>query len=331
MATESHADAPAYVVSVDGRDITRSVNARLIELQLDEGRGDEADQLSITLDDSDGLLALPPRGATIALQLGWAGEALFDKGEFTVDEIEHVGAPDQVRITARAAEMGGPIRERREHSWHDSTLGQIAGALATRNGLQLRIDPALASVPVAHLDQTNESDLHLITRLARQYDATATVKKGRLIVLRIGSGTSAAGAALPRYSLRRQYGDQHRWHAAERNAYTGVSAAWTDTRGARKRTVMAGEKGKVKRLKDTYASEADALAAARAERGRIERGKDTFEITLAYGMADLMPQAEVSVQGFKPEIDGQAWRIVKVSHSVGDGGFTTRVEMERTV
>ena len=30
-------------------------------------------------------------------------------------------------------------------------------------------------------------------------------------------------------------------------------------------------------------------------------------------------------------IDGQAWRIVKVGHSVGDGGFTTRVEMERAV
>ena len=103
MATESHADAPAYAITVDGRDITRTVEARLIDLQLDEGRGDEADQLSLTLDDSDGLLALPPRGARITLQLGWMGEPLVDKGEFEVDEVEHAGAPDQVRITARAA------------------------------------------------------------------------------------------------------------------------------------------------------------------------------------------------------------------------------------
>ena len=73
---------------MDGRDITRTVEARLIDLQLDEGRGDEADQLSITLDDSDGRLALPPRGARITLQLGWMGEPLVDKGEFEVDEVQ---------------------------------------------------------------------------------------------------------------------------------------------------------------------------------------------------------------------------------------------------
>lgn len=331
MATESHADAPAYVIRVDGRDISRTVQARLIDLQLDEGRGDEADQLSITLDDSDGRLALPPRGARITLQLGWMGEPLVDKGEFEVDEVEHAGAPDQVRITARAAEMRGPIRRRKEHSWHDTTLGAVAADVAARNRLQLRIDPALASVPVPHLDQTNESDLHLVTRLARQHDATATVKKGRLIVLPIGSATTAAGAPLPQVEIVRRSGDQHRWHTAERDSYTGVRATWHDARTGKKRDVVDGGEGNAKRLKDTYASEADALAAARAERGRIERGKATFEITLAYGRADLMPQAQVRVQGFKPQIDGQAWRIVKVAHSVGDGGFTTRVEMERAV
>ena len=329
MATESHADAPAYAITVDGRDITRSVNARLIDLSLDEGRGDEADQLSLTLDDSDGRLALPPRGARITLQLGWAGEPLVDKGEYEVDEVEHAGAPDQVRITARAAEMRGPLRARKEHSWHGSTLGAVAADVAARNGLQLRIGPALAGIALPHLDQTNESDLHLITRLARQHDATATVKKGRLIVLPIGSATTAAGAPLPRVDIVRRSGDSHRWHTAERDSYTGVRASWHDARTGQKKDVVDGSDDNAKRLKDSFASEADALAAARAERGRIERGKATFEITLAYGRADLMPQAEVRVQGFKPEIDGQAWRIVKVGHSGGDGGFTTRVEMER--
>lgn len=331
MATESHADAPAYVITVDGRDITRTVNARLVDLQLDEGRGDEADQLSLTLDDSDGRLALPPRGATIALQLGWAGEPLVDKGEFEVDEVEHSGAPDQVRITARAAEMRGPIRQRAERSWHASTLGAVAADVARRNGLQLRIAPELARVPVPHLDQTNESDLHLITRLARQHDATATVKKGRLIVLPIGAASTAGGAPLAPVQIVRQSGDQHRWHTAERGSYSGVRATWHDARRGAKQDVVEGSADNAKRLKDTFASEADARAAARAERARIERGKATFEITLAYGRPELMPQTQVTVQGFKPEIDGQAWRVVKLSHSVGDGGFTTRVEMERAV
>lgn len=328
MATESNADAPAYVLTVDGRDITRAVDARLIDLQLDEGRGDEADQLSITLDDSDGKLSIPPRGATIALRLGWAGEQLVDKGEFEVDEVEHSGAPDQIRITARAAEMRGPIRQRREHSWHETTLGVVMGAIASRNGLRLRIGPELSSIPVPHLDQTNESDMHLASRLARQHDATATVKKGRLVVLAIGSSTTANGAEIESVRITRDVGDQHRWHTAERGSYTAVRATWHDTRTGTKRDVTAGSGDNAKRLKDTYASEADALAAARAELGRIDRGKATFEITFAYGRAYLMPQTRVTVSGFKPEIDGESWRIVKAGHTVGDGGFTTRVELE---
>ena len=46
---------------------------------------------------------------------------------------------------------------------------------------------------------------------------------------------------------------------------------------------MGGEE-REKRLKDTYGSEADALAAARSERQRVERGKATFELTLGYGL-----------------------------------------------
>ena len=99
--TNRSANAPDYQMTVDGKDITPMVDARLISLELSDGRGDEADQLSITLDDSDGKLAIPPQGAKITLLLGWVGQALVDKGEFEVDEIEHGGTPDQLTITAR--------------------------------------------------------------------------------------------------------------------------------------------------------------------------------------------------------------------------------------
>ena len=41
-----------------------------------------------------------------------------------------------------------------------------------------------------------------------------------------------------------------------------------------------------------------------------------------------MPQTPVTVKGFKPEIDGTQWLVVKLSHQLGDGGLLTRVEME---
>ena len=60
-------------------------------------------------------------------------------------------------------------------------------------------------------------------------------------------------------------GDQHRYHSADRNAYSGVRAYWHDKNGAEKKSVLVGTEENEKRLKDTYGSEADALAAARME------------------------------------------------------------------
>lgn len=329
MTTEHAAyRAPAFRMVVDGRDITPTVDARLISMTLTEARSGEADQLDIELSDHDGALAIPSKDALITLALGWKGQALVDKGSFVVDEVEHSGAPDRLSIKARSADMQRDMRKRVEKSWHDTTLGAVVGEIAAKHGLTPRIGAELAGVKVDHIDQTHESDLHFLTRLARQHDATANVKAKHLVVLPINSATTAGGKALASASIQREDGDQHRYHSADRNAYTGVRANWQDPQTAEKRSVLVGGEEREKRLKDTYGSEADALAAARSERQRVERGKATFELTLAYGRPELMPQTPVSVSGFKPEIDSTEWQVVKVTHSLGDQGFTTRLEME---
>ena len=320
--------APAFSLVIDGRDISKRVEPRLVQLTLTESRGDEADQLDLTIEDSDGRMNLPTKGAELLLGLGWDGSTLNDKGTFEIDEVEHHGAPDTITIRARSAEMRRQLRTRAERSYHGQTLGQIVRSIASRNELEPRIDDTLASTRVDHIDQTNESDLHFLTRLAKKYDAVATVKKGRLYFAPIGSTRGATGEEIAALTITRAAGDQHRYHSADRNAYSGVRAYWHDPNSAQKRSVLVGEEENEKRLKDTYGSEADAMAAARAERGRIERGKATMELTLALGRPELAPQTQVRAAGFKPEIDATPWVVVKLTHSLGDGGLTTRMELE---
>ena len=52
---------PAYRVTVDGRDISDAVRERLVSLEVADRSGLIADTLTLRLDDSDGLLALPRR------------------------------------------------------------------------------------------------------------------------------------------------------------------------------------------------------------------------------------------------------------------------------
>lgn len=327
MTTRNHA-TPSYRLVVDGKDITPTVNARLISLALTEARGNDADTLDLSLSDHDGALALPPKGARISLELGWLGQALVNKGSFVVDEVEHSGAPDVLTIRARAADLGAPLRNRKEQSWHGQTLGSIITTVARRNGLTPRVSNALASKPIAHVDQTNESDMAFVTRLARRFDAVATVKAGALLCLPINSAANASGQALQAITITRASGDGHRYATADRDSYTGVVAYWHDGHKATRKAAVVGTRVNAKTLKDTHASEADALQAAQAEWQRIQRGLATLSLSLAMGRPELVPQTPVTVAGFKAPMNSTAWRVVRVASQLDDSGYTQAVELE---
>lgn len=318
---------PAIRVTLDGRDLTDRIAPRLLDLTLTEQRGDEADQLDLRIHDHDGRMDIPNRGAEISVAIGWKGQGLVDKGLFRVDEVEHAGAPDVITLRARSADFSAQLRIRRERSFDATTLGAIVQAIAADHGLTPRIAPALASVAIAHVDQT-ESDGALLARLGKTHDAVSTIKRRSLLFLPIGQGLTAAGAPLPAVTIARADGDQHRYHLADRDTYNGVRAFWHDQDGANRKSVLVGQSGNAKRLRETFANEADARAEAQAEWQRIQRGVATLAYTLALGRPDLYPEQRVTARGFKPAIDQTAWLIVKVDHRLTPGGFTTGLDLE---
>lgn len=328
--TASAYPVPAWRVVLDGQDLTERLAPRLLDLTLTEARGDEADQLDLRIHDHDGRIALPARGVTLELALGWQGHGLFNKGTFIVDDVEHSGAPDIITVRARSADLTGALRSRRERSWHDTTLGQVLDAIASEHGLKSAVAPALAAVRLPHLDQANESDANLLTRLGKRFDAVATVKAGTLIFAPVGAGKTAGGAPLPQVEITRASGDQHRYALVDRESYSGVRAYWADRTAARRKSVLVGTEGNEKRLQATYASEAEARQHATAERQRLARGAATFSLSLALGRPEVYPEQKASVRGFKPEIDGTQWLVAKVTHTIsGSSGFSTAMEMER--
>lgn len=323
--------APTYELKVAGKDITPKLAPRLMSLSLTEGRENTADQLDLELDDHDGLLEIPRKEAEIELRIGWQGQQLVDKGSFVVDEVEHSGTPDRITIRARAADMGGEIRTRKEKSWKNTTLGAVIADLAKNSQLTHKVDGTLAKVAIPHLTQTNESDMHFLTRLARKYDAVATVKKKHLLFMPINGSKNSKGEKLPTVHITRQDGDQHRWSSSARDAFDGVKAYWSDRVNGKRKAAVAGKKtGNVKSLKETYASEKDALDAARSEMQRLARGTATFELSLAVGSPEITAQSPIKVSGWKDDIDGEDWLVKEVSHSLNEGsGWTTKAQMER--
>lgn len=347
-------NAPDYSITVDGVDKSSGIKKRLMSLTLTDNRGFEADQLDIELDDSDGQLVLPRRGAKIAVALGWQGAALIDKGVFTVDEIEHSGAPDKLTIRARSADFRETLNVRRDQSYHKTTIGAIIKIIAERNKLTPTLNKTMSDLTVDHIDQTNESDGNLITRLAKQYGAIAAVKNGNLLFIKQGQSKTASGKPIPVMTVIRSLGDGHQFSMADRGAYTGVVANWLNTRTTEKPAVKVKRKRKRKTtstakpkqpeekqgeyligtdenvltLRTTYASKNNAQRAAKSNWERLQRGAAKFSIQLAKGRADLYPEVPVKVTGFKKQIDDADWTLVTVTHSVSDTGFTTALELE---
>ncbi|HHQ6559080.1 TPA: phage late control D family protein [Serratia fonticola] len=363
--------APAFMLTMQGKDITQNISPRLLSLSLVDNRGFEADQLDIELDDADGQVMMPMRGAVLSLLLGWQGQPLVNKGTFTVDEVEHRGAPDTLTIRARSADFRGTLNSRREESYHDTTLGAVLEKIAARNKLTASVAEGLASIAIPHIDQSQESDAKFLTRLATRNGAEVSVKAGKLLFLNGGSGVTASGKPIPQVTIERRDGDQHQFAIADRGAYTGVTAKWLhtkDPKAPQKKRVklkrkpkvkhlralqhpkatkptaskkapakpkeeregeyMAGEADNVFALTTIYATKTQAMRAAKAKWDKLQRGVAEFSLNLAMGRADLYPETPVAVRGFKRVIDEQAWIITKVTHSLGDGGYTTALELE---
>ena len=357
--------APDYMVKLAGSDITTDISRRLISLSLTDNRGFEADQLDIELDDADGLMQMPPRGAVLSVFLGWKGQALFHKGKFTVDEVEHRGAPDTLTLRARSADYRGSLNSRRDNSYHDTTLEAIVSAVAARNSLEPAVAESLKGVKVSHIDQTQETDAAFITRLAELNGGVVAIKAGKLIFIKPGSALTASGKPIPQMTLTRSDGDGHTFNIADRDAYTGVSATWLHTKEPKPKRVKVQRKKKEKHLRalqhpaakkttakaqkapeakegeylagsdenvfaltTVYATQKAAMRAAQAKWDKLQRGVAQFSISLARGRADLFPETPLAVSGFKAVIDAQPWIISKVTHSLNNGGYTTGLELE---
>ena len=311
------------------RDAAYAVPSFRLTVDGTDNRGIEADQLTLTLSDHDGLLAIPPKGAVLRLWLGWSDTGLVDKGTYTVDETEHSGAPDVLSIRARSADLRKGLKTKRERSWSNTTLGDVLGDIAIGNGLTATIAGALDGLPILQLDQANESDANLISRLGEEFDAVASVKAGCLLCLPAGGGKTASGLDLPHITLTRADGDQHRYLQADRDSYDGVRAYFYDVNSAKKQEAIAGGGDNLKDLRHTYSDQQSALRAARAEFRRLQRGSATLSYTLAMGRPDLIPELTYTLQGVKTEIDEIIWYGGNVQHSLtADGGYTVSLELE---
>lgn len=318
---------PTFQIIANGQDITALLRDRLESIRITDKAGLDADELTITIDDRDGAVSLPERGASLEISLGYQETGLTRIGRYRVDEVKSSGPPQQVTFSGRPADMSGQIKQVRRGAWEGVSLESIVKQVAARNKL---VAVCKVKATVARADQMNESDLHFITRLAGLYDATATVKGGQLLVLpRGGQAASVSGKALPVIVLQRQDITSWSFTASDRNAAGGAVVRHHNQATGKTKSVMVpggeGSTAPARVVRHAASSSGSAAALAKSAGNRAARAEITMSIALP-GRADIVAERKLRTQGIKEGVD-HLWTVDTVEHEFTDGGWEVRCEL----
>ncbi|MEM5528089.1 contractile injection system protein, VgrG/Pvc8 family [Gammaproteobacteria bacterium AS21] len=343
---------PNYRILINDKNVTDIFQGRLISLTLKDERGNKADQLDISLEDSDDSLTLPSKKSIIKVWLGFkqtnninaslinnvlptnTAQPLIYKGSFVVDSIQYgnQSGVNIMQITARSADFKGSLKLKREQSWDQITIKDVLSTIATRHSLIIRISDALAPLVIDHIDQTDESDLSFLNRLAKLYDALCTIKDGNLLFSEIGNGLTISGKALDTLYIDKTQCSTYGYQTQERDSeYTGVQSYWNDKKYARRQTITAGSDENPKVLRTTYPSELQATQAAKSEWKKVNRNQASMSLELAIGIPDAIPEMPVLLTGFKEQIIVQKWGVESLEHSLNDKNLGTRANLVNIV
>lgn len=322
---------PIFKLIVDGLDISSKVNNRLMQMRIENKRGFEVDTLDLSLSDHDGLLEIPVKGAVIQAWIGWQHSGMVYKGSYVVKEAEHGGAPDVLRIRATSADMKKSLKQKKERSFDNIALGDLIRKIALEHDLNDQVAADLASHKIIHVDQ-NESDANLLTRLADEHDAIATIKNGMLLFMPKGQSQTISGQELPTFLLSRAKGDEHRYSYSDGGEeVTAIRAFYYDDKMAKKLEVIVGDESNqnIKELRHIHRDKQTATLAARAKLNHFKRTAETLSYKLARGIPDLVPEQTFLFLGIKQQIDDIYWLGTTITDTLdASSGYTTELQLE---
>ena len=321
---------PDFSVIAGSEDVTSIIRNGFASLRLSSSLDGSADILEIELGDTAGHLAMPDPGRELRVSLGYRETGLRELGVYVHVESRADLVPSRLTVRATATDLThrSEWKSQRTRAWHDLTLGDVVERLASGHGLQATVATSLASKPIAHIDQTAESDLHLLRRLAEHFGAAVQIRTDHLVFTpatpaeTAGTGqpikpVTIARADIVRASLRQE----------DRSLYGAVRAIYYDVGENAAFSVTAGEGDPVHELRDTYSDHAQAMVAARATLERLTRRTATLEATFQ-GNPDLAAGARIRIPSWSQAGD-RSWSVTRAEHSIAPArGYTTAIEAE---
>ena len=328
---------PAFEISADGHDFTRIVQQHLVELRLTSTSDQTSDTLEIEISDGANRLSAPTTERELKVSLGYKDSGLVPMGVYFHTESEIQLAPRRLTVRATAADFRrrSSLKAPKRRSWDNVALGDLVRAIAAEHGYTARVHPRLAGTVLAHIDQTAESDLHLLRRLARAFDATTKAAGGYLVFEPRGIGRSAGtDRALPvvEYAPGQRVEGKPSVLSARttvkgRPRYGAVVATYHDVAAGELVHIQAGTGSPTYQIREPFPDRPQADAAAAGRLARLSRQTKDLDMVVP-GNPRLVSEVVIALDQW-PTAERSRWTVLRAEHSLSKSrGYVTSFTAE---
>lgn len=322
---------PRVEITIDGTPVAGGFYERLKSVTVTDKEGLKSDTVDMELNDGPpNYLALPRTGAIIDVRMGY-GTNLASVGTFTADKTKATCLPYSLSISGKAVDFrSGKLKERQERAWDKTSLGDIVSQIASESDLKPAIDSDLAKFVYQWIGQQDESNLHFLRRLAQRHNGLFSIKQGRLLFSKLGSGKASSGAGIGSVIVTPEMVQLNslNFDNGDRTKYSKVVAYYQDSDKAQRVEIEAdgdADGDSVYRIPEPFSSPDEADKAAQAKAKSLKRGEGSTSVTVI-GDTSICAGAPLIYAGIRPGLDGVPYVIDTATHRyTAKGTFTTDI------
>lgn len=337
-------------VAFDGVDITENIAPYLLSATYTDSEEDEADDLQIVLQDRDGLWANEWLGRAVDAAAGdilrikasisrqnWDKSGQIDTldcGQFALDTIKASGPPSTITLKASGLPYRAKIRaEQHSKAWENCTLQMIAGEMAASAGMALLYD-APRNPSYARTEQDKQTDIIFLQKLCQDAGLSLKVNYNQIIIF----DQAKYEAQAPIRIIKRGDGSYTKFDlstSSAKTAYDSCRVRHTTSDGKAIEGIAKKEgyreDNKSNRQLEIIAR-VDSIAEAQALAAKRLRLHNKYARSAQFTLpGNPWLRAGLAVQ----LADWGAWDgkylIAQARHSIGASGYTTQIQLRKTM
>ncbi|MGV2123992.1 phage late control D family protein [Agrobacterium vitis] len=320
-----------FLVSVDGRVVTKNFLPILLSASITKGVDKTADAAQFDLDDSGGTLRWPQTGQKVHVELGRDNGAIrtFDGEVDTASWSLNRGSGSVLSVTARSVSLKGKAKASKEKHWDSKPLKSVLQNAGEDAGISVSVHADYADTVLDWEAMDAESFIAFGERLAREHGAIFRISGTSAVFVPYGKGVT--GADLSAFTVTRSILLSASGFApvTDRPRIKQKVETYYDLDKASRLAAQYASGDKVDAdLQSGFSSSSKDHADRRAKSGARKAARDKAEGSVVInGDATPQPGGKCVLSGLRAGVDG-TYTIKSVTDELSrSSGYTTSISL----